>query len=177
MVFASILPPEVSGVPGSRCPGAPQRRPCHQLSTAADPGLNSHEKGQERSFRWRQARTPPREGECEQKAGQRRGTGGGLTPGLHAHAGVRGAALHGALTSPPGGAVCKVGRTPRSRKGTPWAEAQDHKLGAFCPHAHPRIPNPLQPRPTGDTSQAASPPQPNPKLGSIPVTAPLAITR
>lgn len=76
------------------------------------------------------------------------------------------AALHSALTSPPGGAVCKVGRTPRSMKEASWAEAQDHNLGAFCPHAHPRIPSPLQPTPTRDTSQIAhpSPREPEPRL-------------
>lgn len=87
-----------------------------------------------------------------------------------------GAALHSALTSPPGGAVCKVGRTPKGRKGAPGARPRTTTwvLSAPIPTLASRVLSNLDQLET--RLRLPTPPHPNPNLGSIPFTAPLVTT-
>lgn len=81
--------------PGSRCPGAPQRRPCHQLSTDATEGRIPSRKGGGRASLLHLGEPPVRDrparrrenGSASRRRGQSGGTGGRLNPGLDSHAG------------------------------------------------------------------------------------------
>lgn len=140
------------GRSGFRCPWAPQRLPCHQLSAAADPGSNSQLNG-------RPGRGPcsnlgnlpvgdrpaPRreKGSASRRPGQRSGTGGGLNPGLHAQAGGggRGECRPAQRTNfAAGWGRLQSGKDPKEQERGTLGRGPGPQPGCFlpsCPPSHP----------------------------------------